>query len=244
MTDLNAYLKKNQNHFESMSLTNLIQQLVDDFGLTLTLASSLGVEDQLLTHVLLKHQAKSRIFVLDTGRLPQETYDVMQITMAKYQFHYDVYCPDAQELEQFLKKEGPNSFYESVEKRKACCYVRKVAPLQKALMSANIWITGLRQAQSVTRQGLKVLEWDEQHRILKVNPLLHWSDEAVWKQIKTEQIPYNVLHDKGYPSIGCAPCTRPIKDGEDSRAGRWWWESAEGRECGLHIKKKESMKHD
>ena len=197
-------------------------------------ASSLGAEDQVLTHLIRTKFPDIGIFTLDTGRLPEETYDLIQKTMETYGFHYEILYPDLKELEPLVAEHGPNLFYKSVELRKACCHARKVVPLQRKLAGLKAWICGLRRAQSVTRSEIKAVEWDAANGLVKVNPLAAWSEEDVWKYIRENKVPYNALHDKGYPSIGCAPCTRAVKPGEDVRAGRWWWESPEHKECGLH----------
>jgi phosphoadenosine phosphosulfate reductase len=201
----------------------------------LVLASSLGAEDQVLTHMVLALNAKARIFVLDTGRLHQETYDLMDKTRKTYDFSYEIGFPSSSSVEELLSKKGSNSFYDSVENRKECCYIRKVEPLNRLLSTADAWITGLRRDQAVTRGTLQEVEWDESHKMIKINPLASWSNDDVWAYIKKNNIPYNELHDKGFPSIGCAPCTRAIKEDEDIRAGRWWWETPDQKECGLHV---------
>jgi len=220
-----------------LSAEDRIRVLGRQYGHEISLASSLGAEDQVLTFLLRKVSPESSVFVLDTGRLNQETYDVMQETQVKYQFQYQVFFPNFDAVEKMVSENGPNLFYYSVENRKACCYVRKVEPLRRALTDKKGWITGLRRAQSVTRQDLQVAEWDETHSMLKFNPLFDWSTEQLLDFIKKNDIPYNRLHDQGYPSIGCAPCTRTVEPGEDIRAGRWWWENPETKECGLHLKK-------
>jgi phosphoadenosine phosphosulfate reductase len=177
---------------------------------------------------------------LDTGRLPQETYDVIEETREKYNIEIKVMFPDLKQVEQMVNENGPNLFYESIENRKLCCRIRKVEPLKRALSELDAWICGLRAEQSPTRQKLDKVEWDENFNLIKINPLADWTQNQVWQYIKENNVPYNELHDKGYPSIGCAPCTRPIEPGENIRAGRWWWENPEHKECGLHLHKKES----
>ena len=158
----------------------------------------------------------------------------MDTTNLKYNIKVNVYFPNDKDVEALYQKQGINGFYESVENRKSCCYVRKIAPLKRALKGLDIWVTGLRASQSVTRTDLHAFEYDEGNQVIKFNPLIAWSEEDVWEYIKKNHVPYNKLHDKGYPSIGCAPCTRAVKDGEDVRSGRWWWENPEHKECGLH----------
>ncbi|NBV41875.1 phosphoadenylyl-sulfate reductase [bacterium] len=214
----------------------LIAAVADRFPGRVTLASSLGAEDQVLTHMVRTVVPSIRIFVLDTGRLHQETYSVMSKTQDRYGFHYDVLFPQTDAVQKMVSAHGPNLFYESIELRKRCCYVRKVEPLGRALAEADAWITGLRREQAVTRHDLPVIEWDDANQKIKLNPLASWTTEQVWAYIQAHSIPYNILHDKGFPSIGCAPCTRAIKPGDDLRAGRWWWEDPDKKECGLHSK--------
>ena len=209
----------------------------DRFGVQLSLSSSFGAEDVVLIDMLSKITENPRVFVLDTGRLHQETYDVIEKARVKYGINFEFYFPKADEIERIQRAKGPNSFYDSIDNRKECCLVRKVEPLNRALSSVDAWITGLRRSQSITRTDLQPIEIDEAHGgILKINPLITWSEEQVWDYIRSNEVPYNALHDKGFPSIGCASCTRAIQPGEDLRAGRWWWESPEHKECGLHIK--------
>jgi phosphoadenosine phosphosulfate reductase len=203
----------------------------------ITMANSLGAEDMVLTDVIATNKLPIEIFSLDTGRLPLETYDLM----AKVQEHYGLklkfYYPNHEAVEAFTRENGINGFYDSVELRKACCHARKVEPLGRALAGKQAWITGLRAEQSTTRTDLPKQQFDEGNGLIKLNPLSAWSEKEVWAYIRLHKIPYNALHDKFYPSIGCAPCTRPVSIGEDVRAGRWWWENPETKECGLHVKK-------
>ncbi len=184
------------------------------------------------------HAPDVGIFTIDTGRLPQETYDAMQATIAKYDFRYDVLFPDAQQVAELVGEYGPNLFYDSADLRKKCCDIRKVVPLKKKLGTLKAWICGLRKEQSVTRSDVAAVEWDAANGLVKINPIIDWTGDQVWEYIKKNEIPYNKLHDKGYPSIGCAPCTRAVAPGEDVRAGRWWWEDPQHKECGLHKRKK------
>lgn len=223
--------------FDGSSPQEVIAWAVSEFGSTLKLASSLGIEDMVLAHMLAEKTNSPRVFVLDTGRLHQETYDVMGEARAKYGFEFEVYFPDHAEVQKLMRTKGPNSFFESVENRKECCAIRKVAPLRRALSDASAWITGLRRSQSPDRAGTPLFEMDQAHGgLLKINPLVDWSEQQVWDFAKANRVPYNVLHDRGFPSIGCAPCTRAVQPGEDPRAGRWWWEDATMKECGLHVK--------
>ncbi|MBK8806102.1 MAG: phosphoadenylyl-sulfate reductase [Bacteroidales bacterium] len=220
------------------SANEIIKWIFDTIGVeNVALASSLGIEDQVLTDLVLKQNDKARIFTLDTGRLPQETYSAMDKTMMHYNFKYEVLFPDRDKVEKMVSEYGANLFYESIEKRKLCCDVRKVDILKKKLSTLKAWICGLRKEQSVTRTNINVVEWDEANNLLKFNPLIDWNEADVWNYLKKENVPYNKLFDKGYTSIGCAPCTRAIEKGEDLRAGRWWWEDPMHKECGLHVKK-------
>jgi phosphoadenosine phosphosulfate reductase len=202
------------------------------------LATSFGAEDMVLLDLICKHAPGIEVFTLDTGRLPKETYELMQEVKTHYQKEVQVYYPDTAQIEAFVTSNGPNAFYDSVEMRKQCCGIRKVQPLNRALTGKKAWLTGMRRSQSVTRAELPVSEWDEDHGLQKFSPLTDWSNGNVWAYIRAFEVPYNKLHDEGYASIGCAPCTRAITAGEDIRAGRWWWENPETKECGLHVKSK------
>lgn len=215
---------------------SILKRIASDYS-PAALANSFGVEDMVLTDLIAKHAPGIEVFSLDTGRLPEETYQVMQEARAKYALPLRVHFPRADALEALVRENGPNGFYDSVENRKACCHVRKVEPLRRALQGKQAWITGLRRQQSVTRTGLAEQEWDDGNCLEKFNPLLEWTTEEIWRYVKDNEVPYNALHDRGYPSIGCAPCTRAITVGEDIRAGRWWWENPETKECGLHVRK-------
>ncbi len=199
-------------------------------------ANSLGAEDMVLADLISQHAPDISQFTLDTGRLPEETYQLIQRVRARYQLPLRVYFPEPEAVEEFVNSHGPNAFYESVALRKRCCHIRKIEPLRRALAGHQAWITGLRRAQSTTRAGTQLQEWDADNRLHKFSPLIDWSEQDVWDYIRRFDVPYNTLHDKGYPSIGCAPCTRAITPGEDVRAGRWWWEHENLKECGLHAK--------
>ncbi len=227
---------KLQEEFTNRSSEELLRSFLERFGNRIALASSLGAEDQVLTDIILKMAPQARIFILDTGRLPQETYAVITENMKHYQRCFEIYLPDTAALESLISQKGPDLFYESVANRKQCCKVRKIEPLQRVLKTVDVWITGLRREQAVTRTGIQPIEWDESNNLLKLNPLADWSVAEVWRYIRANQVPYNRLHDQNYPSIGCAPCTREVAPGEDLRAGRWWWEAPEHKECGLHYR--------
>jgi len=199
------------------------------------LASSLSAEDMVLTDAILRHRHHIEIFTLDTGRLHADTLDVLEAVRRQYGYQIDVYRPDAVAVAQYVAGFGRDAFYESASLRKRCCEIRKVEPLRRALQGRKSWITGQRRAQAVTREALPIEQHDATHGLVKFNPLADWSEDEVWDYLRISGVPYNRLYDQGYRSIGCAPCTRPTVAGEDVRAGRWWWESPEARECGLHV---------
>ncbi len=238
-----SLLKQLKTDLAGFSTRQLLQYFLHDYQGKIALSSSMAAEDQVLTDMVYKIRPDTEIFSLDTGRLPQETYDVIEKTNAKYGIKIKMMFPDRRLLEVMLLDEGPNSFYHSLENRKNCCHVRKIEPLKRALQDKQAWICGLRKEQSITREDLEPIQWDSLFNIIKLSPLLDWSTEQVWDYIKENDVPYNALHDKGYPSIGCAPCTRAVKDGQDIRAGRWWWENPEQKECGLHLDKQPSERN-
>jgi phosphoadenosine phosphosulfate reductase len=212
----------------------ILERIARDFT-PATFASSLAAEDMVLTDLILKAGLPITIFSLETGRLHQETLAVIDKVKAHYGHDIELYRPRQELVDDYVNKNGLNAFYDSVELRKGCCYVRKVEPLGRALQGKQAWITGQRRAQSSTRAELAVQEHDAAHGLEKFNPLADWSEENVWEYLRSEGVPYNELHDRGYPSIGCEPCTRSVQPGEDVRAGRWWWENPESKECGLHL---------
>ena len=222
--------------FKNATAVEILEYFLKEYGTKAALSSSFGAEDQVLTDMILNIDKNANIFTLDTGRLHPETYSVMDATNLKYGIKVNVFFPNNEKIQELYAQQGINGFYESIENRKTCCGVRKIEPLQRALKPLEVWITGLRASQSVTREELPIIEYDENNNVIKVNPLLNWSEEQVWDYIKSNRVPYNKLHDQGFPSIGCAPCTRPVKAGDDVRSGRWWWENPEHKECGLHIK--------
>ncbi len=223
---------------DSDDLSEVLGFAVRTFAPRLTLASSFGLEDVALIHALSECSDAPRIFALDTGRLPEETYDCAERITSRYGVRIDWYFPRTEAVEELERAKGLYSFRASVENRKECCGIRKVEPLGRALTDMDAWLTGQRREQSVTRLALNVLEPDGAHGgIWKFNPLANWTLDDVWSYVKKYDIPYNRLHDQGYPSIGCSPCTRAIQPGEDQRAGRWWWEEPEHKECGLHQRK-------
>lgn len=215
--------------------TDFLQVLVERFPRKVTFSTSFSYEDQIVTHLIKNLDVE--IFTLDTGRLFEQTYETWTASRAFFKKEIKAYYPETEEIREFVSQNGPDSFYQSVEQRKACCTIRKVHPLKKALQGYKVWITGLRSEHSTNRQNMPQLEWDEDNQIIKFHPLLHWTSEQVTDYVQTHHLPYNHLHKKGFVSIGCEPCTRAIKEGEDFRAGRWWWEDANKKECGLHIHK-------
>lgn len=219
--------------FQGAPLPALIW-LSEQFPGKVSFSTSFGLEDQVITHLIFSNRLPIRVFTLDTGRNFQETYATWSRTLERYQMPIEVYAPQPDQLEKLLQTKGPNSFYTSVENRKECCFIRKVEPLGRALAGQKVWITGIRAEQSPNRLDMSNLEWDNGHALTKFHPLFQWNFEQVRQYIKEHKIPYNPLHDKGFVSIGCAPCTRAIRPGEDFRAGRWWWEDQSKKECGLH----------
>jgi phosphoadenosine phosphosulfate reductase len=221
--------------FKNSTINEILGFFLMQFKGKIAFASSLGAEDQVLTHLITRIDPSVRIFTLDTGRIFPESYNLIARTNSRYTINMEVYFPDAQKVEQMVREKGINLFYESVENRKLCCHIRKIEPLRRALTGVEMWITGLRREQSNSRNTMTLVEKDENNNgILKLNPLIDWTEEMVWNFIRENNIPYNKLHDKGFPSIGCQPCTRAIESGEDFRAGRWWWEMEGKKECGLH----------
>ncbi|HWO43699.1 MAG TPA: phosphoadenylyl-sulfate reductase [Candidatus Eisenbacteria bacterium] len=221
---------------EQLAAEDLVRWALERFSPNIALACSFQAEESVLIDLMHRVRGSDfRIFTLDTGRLNQETYDCMDAIRQRYGVVIEVYFPDALEVQEMVRAHGLNLFYKSIELRKLCCGIRKVEPLNRALAGLNAWITGLRREQAVTRSAVRKIELDRDHgNILKINPLADWSHDQVWRYIRERDVPYNALHDRGYPSIGCAPCTRPVTPGEDARAGRWWWENPETKECGLH----------
>jgi len=230
------HIKKIADEMEMKSAHNILKWAIDTYGLRIGLASSFGAEDLALIDMMVKiNKEKTKVFTLDTGRLNQETYDVIDEIRRKYGIQIIVYFPEQNEVEQMVRIKGMNLMYESVENRKLCCEIRKVHPLNRALDNLDGWITGLRREQTIMRSDVKKIEIDYSHdNIVKVNPLADWTHEMVWDYIHKNNVPYNKLHDIGYPSIGCEPCTRAVNPKEDPRSGRWWWENAAHKECGLH----------
>jgi phosphoadenosine phosphosulfate reductase len=218
-----------------VSMDELLTELTNTFPGQVTFSTSFSYEDQVITHKILSNNLPIKIFTLDTGRLFPETYSVWRATNEKYDTHIKAYYPDSLLIEDYVSEKGPNAFYESIENRKECCHIRKVIPLKRALKDNAVWITGLRAQHSADRHDMPQIEWDESNNIIKYHPILHWTTEEVKQYINDNDIPYNILHDKGFVSIGCAPCTRAIRPGEDFRAGRWWWEDNSKKECGLHV---------
>lgn len=229
-------IKKIAEEMEDQSAMEVLKWAINAYAPKIALASSFGAEDVILIDMMVKiNKEKAKIFTLDTGRLNQETYDVMDAIRKKYGIQIEVYFPEQRETEEMVKIKGMNLMYESVENRKLCCEIRKVHPLNRALSKLDGWITGLRREQAITRANIYKVEIDSSHgNIVKINPLADWTNEMIWDYIHKNNVPYNKLHDSGYPSIGCEPCTRAVHSGEDPRAGRWWWENATQKECGLH----------
>ncbi len=226
--------KEQIQQIEESSLPEALAIVAELFPGQVVFSSSLGQEDQVITDAICMNKIGIEIFTLDTGRLFYETYDLIEKTNARYTTNLKIYFPDTTDVETLVSEKGVNSFYQSVESRKECCHIRKVQPLNRALEGAKVWITGLRAEQSDNRKDMPMIEWDEQRQLYKFNPLIKWSYDEMIAYINEHHVPYNPLHDKGFTSIGCSPCTRAIEPGEDDRAGRWWWETSK-KECGLHV---------
>ncbi len=228
--ELNAISER----FKGRPAEEIVRWAAETFGSEIKAASSFGAEDVVLIDMIAKVTPQIKVFTLDTGRLHDETYEVMERVRTRYSIEIEAVFPDREAVERLVREKGFYSFRESVENRRECCGIRKVEPLRRALAGMRAWMTGLRRDQAVTRTDTEAIEWDEANGLAKVNPLVEWTNEQVWEYIRAHKVPYNALHDRGFPSIGCAPCTRAIKPGEDIRAGRWWWELPENKECGLH----------
>ncbi|NQT77799.1 MAG: phosphoadenylyl-sulfate reductase [Bacteroidetes bacterium] len=235
-SEIEQQIKELNDLFSDSPAEKVISFFINKYGDKIAFATSLGAEDQILTHIIAGINPQTRIITLDTGRLFPETIDLIETTNLRYNINIKVFFPDAGQVESMVNTKGINLFYESIENRKECCHIRKILPLTRAMSGTEAWISGLRSEQSVTRKDLKLLEWDSNFNLIKINPLRNWSEEQVWEYIHTHNIPYNKLHDNNYPSIGCQPCTRAVNPGDDIRAGRWWWEQPEHKECGLHQK--------
>jgi phosphoadenosine phosphosulfate reductase len=220
------------------SIIEKLKWLANEHPGKVIFTTSFGYEDQVISDIIFSNNVDSKVVTLDTGRLFPETYKTFLSTLEKYKKPIETYYPPTDKVEKLVTEKGPFSFYESLENRKECCFVRKVIPLQRALSGNKIWITGLRASQSNNRSEMQEFELDEGNNIIKYNPLMEWSLEQTIDYIKENHVPYNVLHDQGFVSIGCQPCTRAVQPGEDFRAGRWWWEQGSGKECGLHSLKK------
>lgn len=216
------------------SAVDMLQFISQEFGTKAVFSTSFGLEDQVLAHLIFGNNLQIEVFTLDTGRLFPETYSVWSRTLEKYGKSIKTLHPDAEQLATLVSRDGPNGFYRSVENRLECCRIRKTEPLRRGLLGKEVWITGIRQEQSANRETMSWIEWDEVHDLWKIHPLFYWTETEVKEFIKLQQVPFNSLHDKGFPSIGCAPCTRAVAPGEHPRAGRWWWEEGGKKECGLH----------
>jgi phosphoadenosine phosphosulfate reductase len=227
-------IKEMNEHCAGKAANEIIAFAIDEFRGKVALASSLGAEDQVLTAMIVQTDPSVRIFTLDTGRMFPESYELLERTNLHYGIGIEVFFPDYLMVEKMVNSRGINLFYESIENRKLCCGIRKVEPLRRAFKGLDAWICGLRREQSVTRAAVEPIEWDEANGLVKINPLVDWRENQLWDYIRKNNIPYHKLHDKGFPSIGCQPCTRAVGPGEDVRSGRWWWEDPEKKECGLH----------
>ncbi|MES3018977.1 MAG: phosphoadenylyl-sulfate reductase [Bacteroidota bacterium] len=219
---------------KGLGIVESLKLIADKYPGQVIFSTSFGWEDQVISHIIFKNDLPIKVFTLETGRLFPETYYVWNRTLEMYGKQIHAYYPNTQAVENMISTKGPSSFYESVENRKECCGIRKVEPLKRAVAGNSVWITGIRADQSMNREHMDNVEWDEGNQILKYHPIFDWTLDQVKEYIRENNIPYNPLHDKGFPSIGCAPCTRAVREGEDFRAGRWWWEDQSKKECGLH----------
>lgn len=225
--------KEDADTLKHLSAEEGLKLISTKFSEGIVFSTSLGQEDQVLTDIIFRNLLPIKVFTLDTGRLFYEHYELLSKNNSRYKIKTAVYFPDASDVEKYTDEKGVNAFYHSVENRKECCFIRKVKPLNRALENAKVWITGLRADQSENRENMPVIEWDEERKLYKYNPLIHWSYEDVLDYLQQHQVQELALHKKGFISVGCQPCTRAIEEGENPRAGRWWWESSH-KECGLH----------
>lgn len=231
---MNTYLADIAKDIQGLDPVASLQYFAQKYPGEITFSTSFGWEDQVITDLIFRNDIPIEVFTLETGRLFPETYYVWNRTLEIYKKKIHAYFPQAESLQAMVDQKGPSSFYESVENRKECCHIRKIEPLKRALSGKKIWVTGIRAEQSLNRHDMSNIEWDEGNQLLKFHPVFNWTLEEVKAYIKENNVVYNTLHDKGFPSIGCAPCTRAVREGEDFRAGRWWWEDQSKKECGLH----------
>ncbi|MDY3963481.1 MAG: phosphoadenylyl-sulfate reductase [Candidatus Cryptobacteroides sp.] len=231
-----AFAASKNTEFLERNPGEVLEYFLKEFPGKAALSSSLSYEDQVLTDMMVGIRKDARIFTLDTGRQFPETYELIDRTNMQYGISIEVFFPDFRKVQEMVREHGINLFYDSVELRHKCCEIRKIEPLKRALQGVDVWISGLRRSQSVTRAGMQMVEYDTADDVLKLNPLILWSEEQVKQYVKENGVPYNRLHEKGFPSIGCQPCTRAVAPGDDIRSGRWWWEDPDHRECGLHVR--------
>lgn len=231
-----AFAASKNTEFLERNPGEVLEYFLKEFPGNAALSSSLSYEDQVLTDMMVGIRKDARIFTLDTGRQFPETYELIDRTNMQYGISIEVFFPDFRKVQEMVREHGINLFYDSVELRHKCCEIRKIEPLKRALQGVDVWISGLRRSQSVTRAGMQMVEYDAADDVLKLNPLILWSEEQVKQYVKENGVPYNRLHEKGFPSIGCQPCTRAVAPGDDIRSGRWWWEDPDHRECGLHVR--------
>lgn len=232
----NMNLRVLSQQLSDLTIDERLAKVASLFHGRIIFTTSFGIEDQVISHKIFTGNLDIKVVTLDTGRLFSETYEVFARTLTRYKKKINVYFPHNQDIEDLLTQKGPFSFYNSIEDRKECCKIRKVIPLNRALAGMECWLSGVRSAQSDNRLAMNELEFDDERGFFKFHPLFNWTYEEVEDYIREENIPYNSLHDKGYPSIGCAPCTRAVVRGDDFRSGRWWWEKDGPKECGCHAK--------
>jgi phosphoadenosine phosphosulfate reductase len=233
-TNLLQLIQEYNERLKDKPAEEVLRYIIKNFKGKIGFSTSFGAEDQVITKMIADVDPDVYIFTLDTGRMFPETYDLIEMTSQRYKVKINVFFPQQKAVEEMVNGKGINLFYESVDNRKLCCHIRKIEPLKRALENVDLWISGLRREQSVTRENLALVVWDDLNQKIKLNPLIDWKSDNLWDYIRQNNIPYNPLHDKGFPSIGCQPCTRAVEPGEDIRAGRWWWENPEMKECGLH----------
>jgi len=232
--DIGRTIEELNEKYANSTPEEVLSYFYEQFRGKLVFSSSMGAEDQVITDMIVRLGLPINIFTLETGRLFPETYRLIEQTCRHYNIRIKIFFPDYKNIENMVQEKGINLFYDSIENRKLCCHVRKVEPLKRALSGFDAWMTGIRKDQTIDRFYTKMIEWDESHQLIKISPLHKWTEKMVWDYIRKNNVPYNELHDKGFPSIGCQPCTRSVQPGDDPRSGRWWWEKDQKKECGIH----------
>lgn len=234
-------IERLKERLQELDAAQIVKYITEEFGNRAVFSTSFGIEDQVLIQLIADAGGQLDVFTLETGRLFPETYYVWNRTLERYKLPIKAYYPQAVLVENMVTKKGPSSFYDSVDNRKECCFIRKIEPLKRAIKGYEIWVTGIRAEQSTNREGMDFIEWDAENQIIKIHPLFKWTLNDVETHLRQFNVPYNPLHDKAFSSIGCQPCTRAVAPGEDFRAGRWWWEDKSKKECGLHVTSKKEI---